>query len=331
MAKSNTIYIMKCLGIMMVVWMHIITYWQPAFYQNQIVCMAKTTLMPTFLALGGYLIANKKLDDVWMLKKTIKWGSIIAAFTVLYWIWSALVPQWSMYRGTVTFGTYLMDSIMRGFSSTVMWYLFVMLVCYFILWIVNKIKWNKTILVSLTIIAVTLVPFYLFQFGHVKWYGLFLFLGYIAGLHKEKLKKIVWLSYPAIGLFILAWLLTNGMTNWQDLEYGNGGYTIITHAVLAGKWELPLVMFAVSCAGILSMIGISRLLAKVKYLNKALAFIGTCTLGIYVIHPLFIGISENQGVAYVLALGISMSIYLLAIRAYKLVRVKVPKMRTSNA
>lgn len=330
MAKSNTIYIMKSLGIMLVVWMHIITYWQPEFYQNQIVCMAKTTLMPTFLALGGYLIARKTLDDSWMFKKTMKWGMIIAAFTLLYWVWAVLVPQWSMYKNTLSFGDYLVNSIMRGFSGTVMWYLFVMLVCYLILWLVNKIKWDKTVLVALAIIAITLIPFYLFQFGHVKWYGMFLFLGYIVGQNKDKLKKLVWLSYPAIGCFILAWVLTNGMTNWQDLEYGNGGYTIITHAVTGGRWELPLVMFAVSCAGILSMIGVSRLLARVKYLNKVLAYIGTCTLGIYVIHPLFIGISDNQGLAWVLALGVSMGIYLLAMRVYRLARTQL-KMRVADA
>jgi surface polysaccharide O-acyltransferase-like enzyme len=293
--------------------------------------MAKTTLMPTFLALGGYLIANKELSDRWMLKKIIKWGSIIAAFTVLYWIWAVLVPQWSMYNNTLSFGDYIMDSVMRGFSSTVMWYLFVMLVCYLILWLVNKIKWNKTILVTLAAVVITLIPFYLFQFGHVKWYGLFLFLGYIAGLNKDKLRKLTWITYPAIGGFAVAWLLTNGMTNWQDLEYGNGGYTIVTHAISGGRWELPLVMFGVSILGILSVIGMAKVLAKVKYLNKVLAYIGTCTLGIYVIHPLFIGISDMKGVSYVAVLGLSLGIYYLAMRVYKLAKLQWGKLGIENA
>jgi fucose 4-O-acetylase-like acetyltransferase len=75
----------------------------------------------------------------------------------------------------------------------------------------------------------------------------------------------------------------------------------------------------------------AKVLAKVKYLNKVLAYIGTCTLGIYVIHPLFIGISDMKGVSYVAVLVLSLGIYYLAMRVYKLAKLQWGKLGIENA
>jgi fucose 4-O-acetylase-like acetyltransferase len=278
--------------------------------------MVKAFSMPMFMMLSGFVISSKKLDEAWLYKKLKKFGLILLICSTGYWLWATLVPNWSMLKVSTSFLNYQTYAFSTGFTDTVLWYVFVLLQCYIVLWFSNaatKIwpKLNISIPIIASMVILNCIPLYLILgYGWLKWYGLFMLAGYLAGLCKETLKKWLWITYPAIGGFAVMGYLTGWMTNWQNLEFGLGGHTVILKAISGGQFALLGVMFGIIILGTLAFIGVARLLNKIKYLKAILAYVGSCSLGVYLIHPLFAGINSNIFVTSLLDIGLCLVLYI---------------------
>jgi hypothetical protein len=204
---------------------------------------------------------------------------------------------------------YLYRVTFTGFGSLILWYLWCLCLCYMVAWCLERLRgigMGFTVLWIGVIIVLNLIPIDLFGVFTLKWYGIFFIIGYALHYYNEKyymkwFKRVALLSLAA---FPLCAYLFNWMIPYQDADYGTIGLGALTPALLAGEYKLMGVMVLMALLGT----GFVYSAAKVIRL-KPLAYLGTASIGVYLLHIMFVGLFDNYWVSALVALVISLALY----------------------
>ena len=210
---------------------------------------------------------------------------------VLYFFWALWFP--SLYNApysTASFAGYALYTLAHGFNGTVLWYLWVMLACYGIVWLITKEK-NINPLITVSIIFVTLnlsTPSSLFGLFQISWYGLFFFMGYF--IKKYQSSKWIAITRRLLPVSLLLFPLCAYLFEWlipYQSDYAGFGLVSIVPAIKHGSLVSVLVVTLMVLLGM----AFAYTVASLKPLAKLLANIGASSLTIYLLHILFIGIT----------------------------------------
>jgi fucose 4-O-acetylase-like acetyltransferase len=304
---------MKGIGILLVVLAHAIgknDINAIARYDNGIFNITCSFFMLMFMMVSGYLVYGKVTDKGWLSKNIIKWMPPLLIFTVIYWVVGALYPtvtQFSIFEG-VSFIKYLSYVLAYGFNGLVLWYLWVLILSYFLAWLLEKgrlhIKIPLIIQFIVLVIAMQFTPISMLGVFALKWYGIFFLIGYV--LHHYKLNGR--LAYISLLLFPLCGYLFNWMMPYEDIQYGCFGLAAIIPDIQNGKWILLGVTLLMALLGTGFVYSIAKLI-KWKYAVKVLSYLGAASIGIYLLHIMFVGIVSNYWLAALIALAISIGLY----------------------
>lgn len=187
------------------------------------------------------------------------------------------------------------------------------MLCYLLAHLVERVKINRLLAIGIVFFAVNLIPTDLFGLLYLKWYSLFFFAGYLMNHYKEKLRKLNKLIYISLILFPLIGYLTNWMIDYQNIDYGYIGTAAIIPGIINGQFALIAVMILMALLGsgfVYSLVKLNRL----KWLDKGMAYLGKRSVGIYLLHVLFVGITQNVVLSSITALAISLTLYELLSR-----------------
>lgn len=284
---------MKGIGILLVVLSHSIVKHDPTIvptFSNGLFNVISSFFMPMFFAVAGYLVYNKVGNLEWVKKHTIKWLLPIAIFTLFYWVYNHYFPNIMYFFGLdkLDFVTYTMRMIAYGFGGSVIWFLWAFIICYYIGYLLEQSRLKLSVPFSVQLIyfilIMNIIPFSNFGYFAVKWYGIFFILGY--ALNYYKINK--WYSLVGLLLPLIAYL-SNWMKTYQDATWGNYGVTSMIPSILNGHGGLILLIFAMAILGMTFVYLISYLI-RWKPLVKILSYLGVNSIGIYLLHILFIGI-----------------------------------------
>jgi len=305
---------MSGIGILLVVLSHAIIKNDPTIvlsYGNSIFNSISAFFMPMFMMISGYVVYNKVGNWNWTKRHILKWVLPVIIFALLYWAYNALFPTMIHFYGLseLPFETYAIRMIAYGFGGSILWFIWAFMVCYAITYVLEQSRlkfsqvplWVQTLLL---IVILNAIPFALFGFLAVKWYGIFFFIGYTLN-HYRLNKKVAYLSIVA---FPLSLILTDWTKSIQNTEWGNFGQTTIIPAIANGHLVLVLLIFLVAILGIGFVYSIASLI-KWKPLVSILTYLGENSIGIYLLHVMFVGITNNYWLSTILAAIISIGLY----------------------
>jgi fucose 4-O-acetylase-like acetyltransferase len=311
--RSHTIDIVKGMGIILVVLAHAIGKNDTdalLYFNNGLFNVISSFFMPMFMIVSGYLVYNRVGDWNWCKRHIIKWIPPIIIFTVIYWLsanyFFGLTDFFGLYG--IGFIDYIYHVIKSGFSGIVLWYLWTVILCYPITHLLeqsrNKLKIPFIFVVLLFAVVINLVPITAFGLFVVKWYGMFFLLGYT--LHHYKLNGK--LAYISLVAFPLCVYLFNWMIPYQNSEYGCFGLGAIIPAMSNGYAWLIGLMTLMALLGSAFIYSIATLI-KWKPLSNLFSYLGTISIGIYLIHIIFVGVVSNYWLATLLVIIISVVLY----------------------
>lgn len=114
-------------------------------------------------------------------------------------------------------------------------------------------------------------------------------------------------AYACLVLFPLCGYLLGWMIPYQNADYGIIGLSAITPALINGQGLLIGIMISMAFLGAGFVYAVARILrGKVK---TVFAYLGKISIGIYLLHILFVGISGNIWLSTLIALAISVGLY----------------------
>ncbi|MDD4876901.1 MAG: acyltransferase family protein [Dehalococcoidales bacterium] len=311
--RNQTIDIVKGMGIILVVLAHAIGKNSTdalLYYDYGLFNVISSFFMPMFMIISGYLVYGKIGDWVWVKKHTTKWFIPLVIFTVIYWLAGNFVPDimdfFSLYG--IGFIAYIYHIIISGFSGLVLWCLWTIILCYPITYLLErsriKIKIPLIFITVLFAVVINFIPITMFGFFTVKWYGLFFLLGYT--LHHYKLNGK--LAYVSLVVFPLCSYLFNWMIPYQNQEYGCFGLASIVPAINNGYGGLVAIMGLMALSGSAFVYSLARLIRWQPVMNL-FSYLGSISIGVYLIHIVFVGIASNYWLAALLATIISVGLY----------------------
>ena len=311
--RNITIDIMKGWGILLVVLSHSIVINSKTdliLFNNGLFNMIQSFFMPMFFLISGYLTYNKVGNWDWAKKHMSKWFLPLVMFTLIYFVCAQLFPNLVGFRGLegMSFPDYIVNIVTGGFSGLVLWYLWTLVLCYFVAYELEngrlRLKVPFIIQFISAIVLMNLIPSDQLGLFSLKWYGIYFLIGY--ALHHYSVNKK--LSYIALIAFPLCVYLFNWMILYQSLEWGSFGRARLFPAIMNGHASLIGVMFLMAFLGIAFVYAISVLI-KWKPMVKILSYLGSASIGIYLIHIIFVGITDNYWLSTILATIISVVLY----------------------
>lgn len=315
--RSSTIDIMRGFGIILVGLEHctLKRFGYDACSTNPLYLSTISFLIHIFFAVSGYLVYDRVTKEKWLTPHITKWFIPMAIFGLLYWIIGFYFPQWINFEGLygVNFTTYILHIVTSGFSGTVLWFIWTLMLCYLLGWFLEKgrlhIKVPLIIQAIVLIVIINLIPFDSYGFFTLKWYGIFFLTGYLIKHYQgHKVVKFVdKFSFLSIIIFPIVLYFNNWMIPYQK-NFTVIGMALPRNAFLNGEYIPVIITLLVSLLGIAATYSISKMV-KWKWLAKPLAYLGSITIGIYLIRVLFVGIVGNEWLALVISTVISVGLY----------------------
>lgn len=315
MARSLKIDAVKGVGILLVVIYHSIGKNIPdalTDFDNGLFNMIACFFMQMFMIVSGYLIYNKVKNWNDVKPRITRWIIPLFAFLIIYWLAGQFIPQLAKVE-PLPLSTYLSYELATGFTGLVTWYLWCLMLCYLLVHIVERFKINRTLTIVVVVVAVNIIPTDLLGLLYLKWYSLFFFAGYLLKHYEAKLARWNKLVYISLILFPLFGYLTNWMIDWQNIDYGYIGTAAIVPALMNGQALLILIMTWMALLGSAFVYSLVKLV-KLRWLLNALSYLGKRSVGIYLLHVLFVGITQNAALSSITALAISLTLYELLSR-----------------
>jgi hypothetical protein len=154
------------------------------------------------------------------------------------------------------------------------------------------------------LILIQFIPVDTFGIMSLRWYFIFFVFGYLANHYKVSNK----IAYTSLLLFPLCLYLFKWLTPYEERNYAFQGFAFVGRAILNGQWMLIGVTLLVALLGIGFIFGIAKIIQKVK-MGKFFIYLGVSSIGIYLLHILFVGIVNNFWLNTVLDIGLSIAIY----------------------
>lgn len=322
--RNKTIEIMKAISIMGIVLLHAIFIHYG--YNTEWSTILRLVCIETLLVLSGYVIYGKVLQKGWLLEKIVRRLPLLLIWTLLYFLFYTFITGVDGgEKITANFGNYFIYNILSGFDGLVLWYVWQIVICTVVLYwfekIVQKIKMPYLLVLAILIIVVAIIPLDILGLRYMKWYGLFMFIGY--GLHYavDKLAKIKWTAYISLVALPILVFLTFKYINWSG-DWVNSGYINVYQAVANNDSLTLLLYIGVSLLGVAFIYSIATLINKIY--AKPFVLIGGSTLGILLLHKWFLELKviDNIWVAtlisFIIALGISLMLKRVKILDYLL-------------
>ena len=319
---SKTIEIMKALSIMGIVLLHAIFIEEGE--DNELSTVLRLVSIKTLLFLSGFVVYGKIQKEGWVLEKIVRRIPLILIFTGLYWVFARYVvgiDGGTKLTGNI-FGWYSYN-LAIGFNGLVIWYIWVLMICYVLLWMFEKYVASRFMkipyLVKLSILTFALIwiPYDYFGIAFVRWYGLFMILGYGIRYAVENYrrfyefgKKAVYLSIP---LLPLVTLLIGSDLIFKGQWASSTGYINIMKAVTVGEIKYILIFSLITLLGIAFSYCLAKLISLNKYVAKPFLYVGSATIGILLLHkPLLeLNLIHNYWLSAILALVITFNLYQL--------------------
>jgi hypothetical protein len=275
----------------------------------------------TLLVLSGYVVYGKINKNGWLLEKIVRRVPILTIYPILYWIYYSNVA--GIDGGDkldVPLFTWMNYNMATGFIGLVLWYVWLLILCYCVLWLFEKyspkIKLPYLLKFGLFVFGIIWIPYDYFGVGFLRWYGLFLFLGYALKYIVDNYPKLIKtgskLVYVCLLLFPMSVYIERGVINYQGLWVG-GGYINILNALQAGEIKYVFVYLFATITGIGFFYLLAKHLSRIKYISSILIYIGGATIGILLIHKplLVLTLFHNIYLDSLFALLVSMGIYII--------------------
>lgn len=214
--KNKTIEVMKAFSICGIVLLHSIFI---SLGENNVLSnVLRMTAIKTLLILSGWVIYGKITKSGWLTEKIVRRIPLLLIFTFMYWVF------YSNFAGIdggellkVNIGTWYIYSFATGFGWAVIWYVWVLILCYAVIYLFEKYVATKLLkipyLLKLLVISIIIVviPYDYFGIRRLQWYGMFMLLGYalryIAEHYKVIAKNGIKLAYSSFVLFPLSIVL----------------------------------------------------------------------------------------------------------------------------
>jgi len=306
---SKTLDAMKGIGIILVVIYHAINYNVPG--HNGLYYAISSFFMAMFFIISGYL-AHDKITPKWVSDKTKKLLLLIAAFTVIYWLAGTYFNS-PTNTNHLSIGYYLINSIFYGFSESVLWYLWTLILCYFAIWALSRFRtiplWIPALLL---VIILTFIPFEIFGFLLFKWYLIYFLAGYFIKHYRVAHHKLIYLS---LALFPVCIYLFKWMIPYQNVQYAQLGFVSVTRTLSAGQPMIIVIYLLMSFLGSAFVYSVARILNRLY----GLQYLGKASLAIYLCHSLFIQLFPNYIMDILIAILASIIIrelYLICSRRF---------------
>lgn len=317
--KDKTIEVMKAFSICGIVVLHSIFI---NLGENNILSnVLRMTSIKTLLVLSGWVVYGKITQHGWLTEKIVRRIPLLLIFTFIYWVFYSTIA--GIDGGellNVGIGKWYIYTIATGFGWAVIWYVWVLILCYIALYLFEKYVANRMVkipyLIKLTAISliILLIPYDYFGIRQLQWYGMFMLAGYGLRYLVENYEKFKQygkrLAYLSFILFPLSIALVG-----DDIDYIgkwiNGGYADIINALRFGESKYLLAYLFVTITGVGFVYCISRYISNIKYLYKLLSFIGGSTIGILVFHKMILEMKliDNYWACAIIALMLSLGIY----------------------
>jgi fucose 4-O-acetylase-like acetyltransferase len=327
--RNQNLDVMKGIGVSLVILSHSLgknVIPVDNLFGNGLFNVICSFFMPMFFIISGYLVYNKLNDKQWLRLHITRWCYPLLSFTVIYWVFGTLFPnlQFNSLEG-VAFINYILYTIQSGFSGLVIWFLFTMMLCYLLVWVLEqgrlKIRVPVWLQALVLIFVLNILPVNMLGLSVLKWYSIFFVIGYLIKHYLTNRVTLAYkcniLAYASLVLFPLAVYFTDWMKPYQDFDYGSFGSANIIPAITNNHALLIVLMFGMAILGSLFIYSLSRLV-RWQPVIKVLTYLGKNTIGIYLLHPLFSGIFPNNEWVSALLSGI------VAIVLYELLkRVKI--------
>lgn len=319
--RNRTIEIMKAISIMGIVLLHAVFI--QLGYNDSLCNILRLVAIKTLLVLSGFVVYGKITQKNWILEKIVRRLPILIVFTFIYWLFGTyVVGVDGVGRFDVSPVAFYLYNIAIGFGGLVLWYIWVLILCYFIIWVFEKYiavvlkKVPYLLKFALLVFSITFIPLDAFGLNYLRWYGLFMFVGYAIRYIYEKYPK--WRKYGSkliistIALFPLFGYIWWGVISYSG-QWVNSGYVNLVKSFGSGESYYAIIYAVLALLGVAFVYTIANLLVKIKYINQVLIFIGSSTIGILLIHKPFLELKmfDNYILTFVVALIISVSIYQL--------------------
>jgi hypothetical protein len=313
--RNKTIEIMKGLSIIGIVLLHAIFIHYG--YNTEWSTTLRLVCIETLLVLSGYVIYGKVLQQGWLKEKLIRRLLLLLVWTILYYLFYTFITGVDGgAKITTNIGNYLGYELMSGFDGLVLWYVWQITICTIVLYLfekyATKIKLPYLLLLFIFIIIVAFLPIDVMGFRYMKWYGLFMFLGY--GIHYliDRIKLNTQGVYISLSALPIALYLTWNAINIQG-DWNNSGYINIYQSVIHGDIAVIGIYTIISLLGVAFMYSVAELLSHIKIISSVLVLIGGSTIGILLLHKwvLELRFTDSIWLSSLAALIIALGMYQL--------------------
>jgi hypothetical protein len=306
---------MKALSICGIVVLHAI------FIQNgidnEISTILRLIAIKVLLFLSGYVVYGK-IKSGWILEKIVRRLPLLIIFTGLYFLFARYVvgiDGGEKLSGSI-FNWYIYN-IAIGFNGLVIWYVWVIMICYVILGVferyTTKLKIPYLLKIGILALIIVAIPYNYFGFNLIRWYGLFMLLGYSFGyvVQKFNVKRFGKLAYLSIPLLPLVIFLVGSELTFKG-QWASSGYIDIIRAIASGEAKYIFIFSTITLIGIAFVYCVSKLITLSK-LAKPFIFVGGSTIGILLLHKPFLELKllDNYWLSAIIALSLSLGLYQL--------------------
>ena len=308
MQKNKVIEIMKCFGIIGIVILHsvFITLGQ----DNELSAVLRSFCIKSLLILSGYVVYGKLQNIGWIKEKVIRRIPLILIFTGIYWVFGYYVGRYY----DMSLGGFYLYNFATGFHGTILWYLWLILICYLLGYVFEvlsaKIKVPYYLMLLLFVAMIVIIPVDILGISLLKWYGIFFFAGYAAKKYLSTHKVNVKLSYAALLLFPISTylLIEQIMYKGQWVAFSD---VFIVYSFSSGESIYTLINIYLALMGALFTLALSDILSKIKYVSSTLVYIGGTAIGILVFHKMILELklTDNYMLSVLIATCVSAAIY----------------------
>lgn len=306
--RNKTIDIMKGITILLVVIWHNVGYYNGSIVFLNVVA---TFFMALFFLLSGYLSYGKVGDDKWLEKSSVKWFAPIAIFTLLVWVAGTYISH--IYN--VSLSSFIVSNILLGFYGVITWFLWCLILCYIIGWLIEKYHIKNIPLILQVLIVLILIQFIpVDDFGILSfgWYVIFFELGYLINYYRTNYQNIMKIankiSYAFLVIFPLCLYLFKWMIPYENRSYAFQGLAFVWRGLKNGQEVLIGVTLLMALLGIGFIFSLAKIINRFK-LGKPFIYLGVSSIGIYLIHILFLGLVKNMWINILLSIILSIGLF----------------------
>lgn len=315
--RYKTVEIMKGLSITGIVLLHAVFI--ELGVNNSLSNMLRLVAIKTLLFLSGFVIYGKVTKPGWVLEKIVRRIPMLFVFTFIYWLFgSNVVGTDGIGKFDVSLGAFYLYNIAIGFGGLVLWYIWTLILCYIVIYAFEKyspkIKMPYLVKFWILVILINLIPFDSFGIGYLRWYGLFMFGGYAMRYVRENYKNYEFYFYKIVPFSLIIFPVF-AYYFWNVISYSgqwiNSGYVNIVKSIGSGEWNYAIIYAVLAILGVAFIYTVSKLISRVKYLDKFVILLGSATIGILLIHKMILEMKlvSNYWLSAIIALSISLILY----------------------